>query len=356
MDWARLAIVPYAARKDIQATPRSVAVKIPEGTDVDDVLQGMALRLKTEFFAAKDGEVSMVIPRAKVDLAGVAKVFLPVVLCILIVMNTMLGTVEERKGEVGMLGAIGLSPRQIAFLMFSESTVFSILGILFGTFGGLLFANIINTINAGGGSVLTGLSFNFTSMISMTLATGTGLVVLMATLIPANKAAALAAPSGMTEWELPEDEVEGEINFRLPFTLTRGNAVGMTAFFHQFLVNHNEPTSEDFNCREVDVTNGVNDGHPYIEIRTDMWLAPYDLDVAQHFTMLLQSGVRENVFVVDLHMVRFSGSADNARRTAYSLLNLIRKQFLLWRNLEPGRRTEFIAKGAEMMKSDSGKG
>jgi LysM repeat protein len=356
MDWARLAIVPYAARKDIQATPRSVAVKIPEGTDVDDVLQGMALRLKTEFFAAKDGEVSMVIPRAKVDLAGVAKVFLPVVLCILIVMNTMLGTVEERKGEVGMLGAIGLSPRQIAFLMFSESTVFSILGILFDTFGGLLFANIINTINAGGGSVLTGLSFNFTSMISMTLATGTGLVVLMATLIPANKAAALAAPSGMTEWELPEDEVEGEINFRLPFTLTRGNAVGMTAFFHQFLVNHNEPTSEDFNCREVVVTNGVNDGHPYIEIRTDMWLAPYDLDVAQHFTMLLQSGVRENVFVVDLHMVRFSGSADNGRRTAYSLLNLIRKQFLLWRNLEPGRRTEFIAKGAEMMKSDSGKG
>ncbi|MGC9450000.1 MAG: ABC transporter permease [Oceanipulchritudo sp.] len=351
MDWNRLAIVPMEARGDIQAKYRSIAIRIPEGTDFDGVLRDLALRLKTEFFAGRDGGVFMVVPRAKVDLAGVAKVSLPVILCILIVMNTMLGTVEERKGEVGMLGAIGLSPRQIAFLLFSESTVFSILGILLGTFGGLLFANIVNTINAGGGHFLTGLSFNFTSMISMTLATGTGLVVLLATLIPANKAAALAAPSGITEWVLPEGDSAGHIDFRLPFTLTRGNAVGMTAFLHQFLVNHNEPTSEDFNCREIIVTTGRAGGHPFIEIRTDMWLAPYDLDVAQHFTMRLHTGTGGSVFEVDLNLSRFSGSEENSRRTAYNLLNLVRKQFLLWRNLDPARRTEFIEKGAAMLKN-----
>ena len=351
MDWKRIAIIPFEAGQDIQGKVRSVAVKIPPSEDIDSVLQDMSMRLKTEFFAAKDGEAFMVVPRAKIDLAGVAKVFLPVILCILIVMNTMLGTVEERKGEVGMLGAIGLSPRQIAFLMFSESTVFSILGIILGTFGGLLFSNIINTINASGGAVLTGLSFNFTSMIAMVLATGTGLVVLAATLIPANKAAALAAPSGMTEWVLPDDGPGGVIDFRMPFTLTRGNTVGMTAFFNQFLVNHNDATSEDFNCREVVITQGSSDGHPYIELRTDMWLAPYDLDVAQHFTMRMQAGDRENVFVVDLKLERFSGSEENSRRTCYNLLNLVRRQFLLWRNLEPERRTEFIEKGAAMLGS-----
>lgn len=353
MDWKRLAIVPYEARRDIQGQVRSVAIKIPSNEDIDGVLQVMSMRLKTEFFAASNGEVFMVVPRAKVDLAGVAKVFLPVILCILIVMNTMLGTVEERKGEVGMLGAIGLSPRQIAFLMFSESTVFSVLGIILGIFGGLLFSNIINSINASGGSVLTGLSFNFTSMIAMVLATGTGLVVLAATLIPANKAAALAAPSGMAEWELPDDGPSGEINFRMPFTLTRGNAVGMAAFFNQFLINHNDATSEDFNCREVTITQGNESDRPSVEIRTDMWLAPYDLDVAQHFTMRMQAGDRENVFVVDLKLERFSGSEENSRRTSYNLLNLVRRQFLLWRNLEPARRTEFIEKGAVMLKSQT---
>jgi len=348
-DWRRLAIVPFSARQDVGAKIRSVAVRIPEGKDPGPLFADLTLRLKNEFFAASDGEVSLIIPRQKIDFAGVAKILLPVFLCVLIVMNTMLGTVEERKGEVGMLGAIGLSPRQIAFLMFAESTVFSILGIIFGTFGGLLFANIVNSINAAGGSFLTSLSFNFTSLISMGLATGTGVVVLLATLVPANKAAALAAPSGMTEWKLPESETEGEIRFKLPFTLTRGNAVGMAAFFHQFLVNHAEPTSDDFNCREVFITMQREDGLPVIRIVTDMWLAPYDLDVAQHFALELRTGARAGVYEVELNMRRFSGSEDNSRRTAYSLLNLVRRQFLLWRNLEPARRAEFIQQGARLL-------
>jgi hypothetical protein len=348
-DWKRLAIVPFDARHDVGAQVRSVAVRIPQDKDPAPLFADLTLRLKNEFFAASDGEVSLIIPRQQVDLAGVAKILLPVLLCVLIVMNTMLGTVEERKGEVGMLGAIGLSPRQIAFLMFAESTVFSILGILLGTFGGLMFANIVNSINAAGGNFLTSLSFNFTSLISMVLATGTGVVVLLATLIPANKAAAVAAPSGMTEWVLPESEVEGEIRFKLPFTLTRGNAVGMTAFFHQFLVNHNEPTSDDFNCREVLLAMERANGQPVIQIGTDMWLAPYDLDVAQHFNLTLQEGGREGVYEVELFMQRFSGSEENGRRTAYNLLNLVRRQFLLWRNLEPSRRAEFIQQGARLL-------
>jgi hypothetical protein len=125
----------------------------------------------------------------------------------------------------------------------------------------------------------------------------------------------------------------------------------MAAFFNQFLVNHNEATSEDFNCREVFITEGRDDNGPYIEIRTDMWLAPYDLDVAQHFTMRLKTGDRENVFVVDLRLERFSGSEENGQRTAYNLLNLVRRQFLLWRNLEPAHRAGFIEKGAKLLKS-----
>ncbi len=349
-DWSRLVIVPFMARQDVGAELRSVAVKLPETLDSETLFADLTKRLKNEFFVASDGEVSLVVPRQQVNFAGIAKILLPVLLCILIVMNTMLGTVEERKGEVGMLGAIGLSPRQIAFLMFAESTVFSILGIIFGTFGGLLFANIVNAVNAAGGNFLTSLSFNFTSLISMSLATGTGLIVLLATLIPANKAAALAAPSGMTEWELPEAEMAGEIRFKLPFTLTRGNAVGMVAFFRQFLINHNEPTSEDFNCREVLVRLSESEGKPVISLSTDMWLAPYDLDVAQHFALNLEPGTRESVYEVELVMNRFSGSEENSRRTAYNYLNLVRRQFLLWRNLEPERRTDFIREGAELLK------
>jgi hypothetical protein len=90
-------------------------------------------------------------------------------------------------------------------------------------------------------------------------------------------------------------------------------------------------------------------GQPVIQIGTDMWLAPYDLDVAQHFNLTLQEGGREGVYEVELFMQRFSGSEENGRRTAYNLLNLVRRQFLLWRNLEPSRRAEFIQQGARLL-------
>lgn len=353
MNWTRLAIVPHAARNDVGAKIRAVALRFTEGVDQEQFFHDIALRLNRPFFAHSDGAVSFVVPRQTFDMAGVAKVVLPIILCILIVMNTMLGTVEERRGEVGMLGAIGLSPRQIAFLMFSESTVFSILGIVLGTFGGLLFANIVQGLNAADIAFLSGLSFNFTSMLSMLLAAGTGLVVLMATLIPAKQAAALAAPSGMAAWELPPPGDDGAIRFDLPFTLTRGNAVGMAAFFRQFLLNHTEPTSEDFNCREVSLDQTEEEGQPALVVETSMWLSPYDLDVAQRFRMRMYPGDAEGVYAVRLVLTRFSGSEDNWQRTSYNFLNLVRQQFLFWRNLSPAARTEYIKQGAALLSGET---
>lgn len=348
MNWQHLAIIPFADRNDVRATLRSVAIRFDDDLNREQFFHDIALRIQNPFFAFEDGQVSFILPVQKVNMAGVAKVFLPVILCILIVMNTMLGAVEERRGEVSMLGAIGLSPKQISFLMLSEATVFSILGILFGTFGGLLFANIILGLNDAGISILSGLSFNFTSMISMVLAMGTGLVVLMATLIPAKQAAALAAPSGMSQWELPPTESDGSIRFKLPFTLTRGNAVGMAAFFEKYLLNHTDSTSEDYNAKNITLGEiEAADGRPGLAITADMWLTPYDLDVSQQLDMRFEPTDTEGVYAVEIILRRYSGTEENWLRTNYNFLNLVRQQFLLWRNLEQEARNQFIEQGIE---------
>lgn len=358
--WEHFALVPMAAAEDIGAELRSVAVKFPEGTDTARFFQDIALRFNRSMFVHENGELSLLTTRAQINLAGLFKVVLPVILCILIVMNTMLGAVDERKGEVNMLGAIGLSPRQISFLILSESTVYSILGILFGTFMGLLFANVVQMLNAGTVpfldpiDFLSGVSFNFTSLLSILLATLTGVVVLLATLIPASKAASLAAPSGMLQWKLPEPDTDGRIRFPLPFSLTQGNAIGMAAFFEQFLRNHTEITSPDFNCRAIE--HGVrelDDGNEAVRLSCDMWLAPYDLDVAQHFAFEVRESESAGVFYVHLDLARFSGSEDNWLRVNYSFLNLVRHQFLLWRNLRQEERERFVKKGAAALRAPS---
>jgi LysM repeat protein len=405
MDWAELMIVPMAAREESQVKPRSLAIRFRQPKDVtvqagdsleslarehlgdaaraDEIVQAneelsadgrlpvgreiripgddterfrrdVALRINKTMFGKVDGQLAMITTMTQRSVGGLAKILVPVILCVLIVLNTMLANVEERKGEVGMLGAIGLSPGQISFLLLSESLVFSILGIVLGTFAGLLFANIVRLVHQTDPTFLAGLSFNFTSLSSMVLAMGTGVVVLLATLIPARRAAAMAAPSGMASWELPEPNEDGEISYDLPFTLTRGNAVGMMAFFRQFLYNHTDPASSGFNCRQIELyqeTEPVDS----LMISAHMWLAPYDLDVAQILRLRVLPTENEGVFKVNIQLHRQSGTEDAWLRTNYGFMDLVRRQFLLWRNIDNASREAYIEQGADLFQNQARK-
>ena len=348
-NWKGMVMIPLAASKDIGCPLKSIAVKFNDGDNADEFLSDMALRREGEAFSCIDGQVSLLTTRVKRSVGGLAKIIVPIILCVLIVANTMMGTVDERRGEVEMLGAVGLSPAQISFLLMSEATVFSVLGITFGVFSGLAFSKImLNYPDA-----LGGLSVNFTSLASTWLAMSTGFIVLLATLIPAKRAAAMAAPSGMEKWKLPECEEEGVIDFHLPFTLTRGNAVGMLAFFRRFMLNHTEATSADFNCRQVRA-EFVTEPEPALTLTAVMWLAPYDLDVAQRLTLTIAAaGESEGVFKVTIRLNRSSGAEESWLRTNYAFMDLVRHQFLLWRNLQTDLRKKYIHEGAGLLEAGS---
>jgi LysM repeat protein len=345
MTWKRLALVPVAARKDVGANWASMAIRFTARTDVKGFLRDISLRLNNTMFGHMEGQLSLLTTRKKTSVGGLAKVIVPIILCILIVANTMLGTVDERRAEVEMLGAVGLSPAQISFLLLSEASVFSTLGIIFGMFTGLAFSKTMLNYP----EMLRDLSFNFTSLTSTFLAMSTGLIVLIATLVPARRAAAMAAPSGMGKWVLPPPEEGGLIRFGLPFTLTQGNAVGMLAFFRRFLLNHTEATSQDFNCRQIQAAIGAGAGDS-LELRARMWLAPYDLDVAQQMRLAILPTENAGVFRASLDLHRTSGTEESWLRTNYAFMDLVRYQFLLWRNLDSGMRKRYIAEGADLLR------
>ncbi len=355
LSWQELVMIPMAGGDRVDMKERSVAIKLDTDQMTDEQIeqfrQDLALRInRTMFGSFGAGQYNMITSQSEQSVGGLAKIIVPVLLCVLIVLNTMMGAVDERKGEVGMLGAIGLSPSQISFLLLSESTVFSVLGIIFGTLTGLLFAWMIPAANRWFDTdLLMGMSFNFTSVMSMLLAMATGVVVLMATLIPAKRAAALAAPSGMEKWELPEPNDRGGIQFQLPFTLTRGNAVGMMSFFRQYLLNHTDATSLDYNCRNINLSRREGEEEALV-IACNMWLAPYDLDVSQGLEMKVVPTENEGVFAVVITLDRHSGTEEAWLRTNYGFLNLVRHQFLIWRNLDNKTRESHIERGAELFR------
>jgi len=394
MSFEHLMLLPEAGGDDLStpAKPRAVAIRFDDAEHAKAFYDRIVLRLNTAIYgtrfadAAADApatlpgyapfdrpaSLAMVTTQSKTDFAGLAKVIVPVILCVLIVLNTMLGNVEERKGEVNMLGAVGLSPAQISFLLLSESAVFSVLGIVMGMLAGLGFGWLTHQLNPGNDpdGFMGGLSLNFASLTSLGLACTAGIVVLVATLIPARKAARLAAPSGMERWELPEPTPDGRIDFTLPFTLTRGNAVGMTAFFRQFLTNHTDPAAEGFNCRDIGLTvhgsgNGNGNGQAAADqpepddrlaVSSRMWLAPYDLDVAQRMSMEVRPIEDDRVFGVRLRLTRTSGTEEAWVRTNYRFLDMVRRQFLLWRNLAPEARKDYIRQGTGLVREAMAKG
>lgn len=346
VSWNRLAAVPLAAGTGIKAGVSSMVVQVRPQDDKDLFLSDLSIRQTTAVFSNLSGKPGLLTARKSRSVGGLAKIIVPILLCILIVANTMMGTVDERKGEVQMLGAVGLSPAQISLLLLSEATVFSVLGIVFGLFSGLAFARVLLLHPA----LLGGLSVNFTSLASTALAMSTGLIVLVATLIPAKRAAALAAPSGMEKWVLPAPLAGGRIDFHLPFTLTRGNAVGMLAFFRQFLLNHTDATSSDFNCRNIAAAIRCEPDDA-LTLSGQLWLAPYDLDVAQRLSLEVLPTENEGVFRVLISLVRTSGTEESWLRTNYQFIDLVRRQFLLWRNLDPKLRRGYIEKGADLLRA-----
>lgn len=348
LSWRQLGLVPFAAGLEIGAKPRSFAVRVDDGAKAEALVTDLTLRRKDPFYSYRDGEYSLIAPRERFNFAGLAKILLPVALCLVIVMNTMLGNVEERRPEIEMLGAIGLSPRQISFLFLSESSVYAILGILAGMLGGLLFANVAATLNANGVAFFPDLSMNFTSLASVALAGLSGVVVLLASYLPATQAAAHAAPSGMMQWTLPEPGEGGRILFHLPFSLTGANAVGMVSFLDTYFGRHRSADAEGFSCRGLDLKRVVfGQQRSAIVLQSRVWLAPYDLDVAQLVTVCYWPTATAGVFRVSLALTRLSGSEESWIRTNYGFLNDVRKQFLVWRNLPLEAKARFVEQGRQ---------
>ncbi len=339
--WSRLLLVPQRAAGDIQAKPRALAVRFADGSDTARLLDDLALRLNQSFFVHAGGRLGLLAPTEQRDLAGLARVIVPVLLCVLVVLNTMMAAVDERRGEVGMLAAIGLSPRQIALLLLSEASVFTVLGLVLGLFAGLGLANAVPWLEGYGLTLFTGLSLNFASFTALALAGVTGAVVLAATWIPARRAATQATPSGLEAWVLPAGDADGRIRFDLPFTLTRDHRAGIMAFLRAFFAQHSEPTSAEFTCRHVQLT--ATDDRT--TLACSLWLAPYDLDVAMEFSLVVSPSTTPGLDRVALELVRRSGTEEAWLRTTYAFLHLVRAQFLQWRNLPPAVRARFAAEG-----------
>lgn len=209
-----------------------------------------------------------------------------------IILNTMLGTVYERKSEIAVLNAIGLNPTHIFLFFLAEAFVYCLLGSVGGY---LIGQSLAMGMKATG--LISGVNINFSSLIVVYAILFTMGLVLLSTLYPGYVATRAAVPSGKRKWAMP-DHTDGNMNIVFPFIYRPPLAPGTMIYLHDFISGLTDQSQGDIVAKLESVTESQGaSGRFILALRYNVALAPYDLGVTQNVTFTTQLCGTEYPFV-----------------------------------------------------------
>jgi ABC-type antimicrobial peptide transport system permease subunit len=350
----QIAILPYQVVMNMGGNLKSVAVKmmgsqgqvhLAAEKELEKIMADLMPRIALDVFVGnmETNDAFLYSSIGMTSFSGMTNLFIPILIAALIVLNTMLGAVYERVREIGIYSAVGLAPVHVAFLFIAEACVYAIIGGILGYLLGQ--ATAWGLVKWG---LLAGLTLNYSSMSTVTSTIVVMLVVLGSTIYPAVKASRMAVPDIERKWRLPEPEGD-EWHFDLPFTVLSEEALGLNIFMRDYFEAHADESASDFYTDQVNFDRKKRaSGEDEYSIGMMVWLAPYDLGVSQRIelvTIPAEEKGEKDLYKIYLRVYRESGEIASWKRVNRRFLNLLRKQFLLWRTFNVAVRNEFHERG-----------
>ena len=263
------------------------------------------------------------------------KLLIPILIAALIIFNTMLNSVTERKSEIHIYTSLGLAPGHVGMLFLAEAVTYGLMGSIFGYIVGQGFATVLNHLGFMGGITL---NYSGTNVIlTMTLVM---LVVVISAIVPAIMAGKLATPSKEMRWHVPKPQ-DGVIVDMLPFTVTQRAAAGLVAFIHEYMDAHREGSIGQFTADHLKIIP-PSEGC-IAALSGTVWLAPYDLGVRQTFVIEVKPEV-EDICGINIALTHGSGQIKTWWRLNHTFLGDVRRQLLGWRKIKPEAIMEYIKK------------
>ena len=334
--------IPYQTLINMGGDLRSVAINFGTGQAVKTQLGSLIPRLDLNLYAGGasasvvDGRNHRVSSIGATSSQGLVNIIIPILIASLIVLNTMLGSVFERVKEIAIFSSIGLSPGNIAMLFIAEALVYAIIGAVSGYLIGQALSKVISVFH-----ILPGLYLNFSSTsaeVSIGLVIG---VVLLSTIFPAKKASEVATPSVDRTWRLPEPDGD-TWRITLPFAVSGAQAPGINSFLTEWFQSYEEQSVGDFLTQGIGSRQvAMPQGEGY-RLTGRIWLAPFDLGVSQDIALDTTPTDLEDIYAVDITLTRISGDVSNWKRVNRRFLNVVRKQFLIWRTLTAEERERYL--------------
>jgi hypothetical protein len=344
---SQFAVVPARVSRMLHnATLRSVGVRLENQQEVERASDELARRYSLALFAGYDDGVRMVAASNLASVSGAGQVAVPLLIGGLIIFNTMMGSIAERRREIQVYTSVGLAPVHVGALFVAEAMTYGLIGTVFG----YVIGQGVGTFFAELGW-LGGVTLNYSGTSAVLTMGLILLIVLLSALVPARMASRLAAPSIERTWQIPQPAGD-EIRADLPFTINKTAADGALAYLAEFFAAHQEGSIGKFSAAPVEPFTFKEDGRFAHGLRTTVWLTPFDLGVRQHFQLLITPGEFRDIYEVKVILTRLSGDDASWYRMNRTFLTELRKQFLQWRSLSPAKMLEYVEESRRLFAAE----
>ncbi len=289
------------------------------------------------------------------QVGGVLKIAIPIILAATIILNTMLGSVMERRREVAIYNAIGLNPGHVMVFFLAESLVFGLVGSVAGYLIGQTLSLIITHFN-----LIKDLNLNYSSLSVVLVIFLTIGTVLLSTIYPAMMAARAAVPSGQRRWSLPQP-IGNEIYVQFPFSYDGSRVLGVCAYLRDYMKQNSEASTGQFLAKvgavgrvPAPAGHALADGHDkaYCMI-FDIAPAPFDLGVNQKMEVYAYFDPLVKSHMLAVHLTRLSGEMGNWVAVNQPFLESLRKRLLGWRSQKAATQEAYFHEGEQMF-ADAG--
>lgn len=320
-------IVSAENARRLGGTLRAISLYTDNANTASNVAEELARALPLPIAATRNDGVYMHYLGVTLQASGVKDLFFPILLGGMVIFGTMLGSVADREKEIYTFSALGLAPPHVAGLFFAEALIYSVIGGL----GGYLLAQgsmkILGTLADFGLVRVPEMNYSSTNAIITILLVM--VTVLISAIYPAIKASRSANPGVMRSWKVPAPE--GDIlRLVFPFTVSEYDITGVVSFLKEHFDTYSDTGLGVFMTLRADLQKR-DDGQ--VGLTADIALAPFDLGVTEHFELHSAPSEIEGINEVAICITRLSGQPKDWTRQTKTLLDDLRRQFLIWRSL-----------------------
>ncbi|WP_163340286.1 FtsX-like permease family protein [Desulfopila sp. IMCC35008] len=346
---SQIAIVPAATLLAAGGSLKNIAVR-PENPDqLEDIASHLTDRFSLVIFSGEKSGVWLYNISDTLNYSGVPNIIIPLLISMLIVLNTMISSVYERKNEIGVYTSVGLAPSHVSFLFIAEAMALAVISVVLGYVIAQVSAALFSSTQ-----LWQGITVNYSSLAGVAAMVLVIAVVLISVIYPSKVAASIAIPDVNRTFTLPKPQND-TISVTLPFLMRYDEHESIGGFIYDYFAGHKDvshgifstgPIDIIFSCSTTDeIRELFQDGNGYdqhcLHLRANVWLAPFDFGIMQAVDVqFCPAAEGQDYLSIRITLKRKSGEAGIWHRINSVFLHDIRKQLLVWRSLSIEAHTE----------------